>query len=48
MDRGRRHQTEYCEFKDCHICYADDDEKELADLIRQDLDTTKVVANSRN
>ena len=38
---------EYCDFKEGYNCYAVDSENELAELIRRDPDTTKVVANSK-
>jgi hypothetical protein len=40
-------KPEYCDFKEGYNCFAVDNEKELAELIRRDPDTTKVVANSK-
>ena len=43
---GNYLKPEYCDFKEGYNCYAVDSEKELAELIRRDPDTTKIVANS--
>jgi hypothetical protein len=40
-------KPEYCDFRDGYNCFAIDNEKELAELIRRDPDTTKIVANSK-
>jgi hypothetical protein len=40
-------KLEYCDFKDGYNCFAVDNETELAELIRRDPDTTKIVANSK-
>ena len=38
---------EYCDFKEGYNCLAVDNEKELADIIRKDPDTSKIVENAR-
>lgn len=40
-------KPEYSDFKEGYNCFAVDNEKELAELIRRDPDTTKIVANSK-
>ena len=40
-------KPEYCDFKEGYNCFAVDNEKELAELLRQDPDTSKIVANSK-
>jgi glycosyltransferase involved in cell wall biosynthesis len=40
-------KPEFCDFKEGYNCFAIDNEKELAELIRRDPDTTKIVANSK-
>jgi hypothetical protein len=36
----------YCDFREGYNCFAVDNAKELADLIRGDQDTTKIVENA--
>ncbi|HYA82407.1 MAG TPA: hypothetical protein VEH06_03015 [Candidatus Bathyarchaeia archaeon] len=38
---------EYSDFKEGYNCFAFENEKELADLIRKDPDTTKIVQNAK-
>lgn len=38
---------EHCDFKEGYNCLAVGNENELADIIKQDLDTSKIVANAR-
>jgi glycosyltransferase involved in cell wall biosynthesis len=40
-------KPEYCDFKEGYNCFAVENEKELADLIRKDPDTTKIVQNAK-
>jgi glycosyltransferase involved in cell wall biosynthesis len=40
-------KPEFCDFKEGYNCFAVDNEKELAELIRRDPDTTKIVENSK-
>jgi hypothetical protein len=40
-------KPEYCDFKEDYNCFAVENEKELAELIQRDPDTTKIVANSK-
>ena len=40
-------KPEYCDFKEGYNCFAVDNEKELAELLQQDPDTSKIVGNSK-
>jgi glycosyltransferase involved in cell wall biosynthesis len=40
-------KSEYCDFREGHNCFAVDNEKELADLIKSDPDTDKIVNNAK-
>jgi len=40
-------KPEYCDFKEGYNCFAIDNEKELAELIKSDPDTSKIVSNSK-
>jgi hypothetical protein len=37
----------YCDFKEGYNCFAIENEKELADLIRKDPDTIEIVQNAK-
>ena len=38
---------DYCDFKEGYNCFAVDNENELADIIKQDPDTSKIVENAK-
>jgi hypothetical protein len=39
---------DYCDFKEGYNCLAVDNENELADIIKKDPDTSKIVENAKN
>ena len=40
-------KEEYCDFREGYNCFAIEDERELADLIKRNPDTTRIVKNAK-